>query len=170
MRVLLPCVIVLLQLGLSGCGTMPQTAEEFRRMVPDASFGETETFEVDRPFKEVADTFRKMAPKCLDVTIKTTSQSPGSYHVVVANYNPTVIVGKNKAELHLQRIYEKGVAMVYEEPANGHYVMVVDATPVSARKTRIDMYRPSMGVDVLTKAIKGWATGKNVGCPDMTKT
>jgi hypothetical protein len=31
------------------------------------------------------------------------------------------------------------------------------------------MYRPSMGYDVMIKAIKGWATGKNRGCPDMTK-
>jgi hypothetical protein len=31
------------------------------------------------------------------------------------------------------------------------------------------MFAPSMGHDVLISAIKGWATGKNVGCPDLTK-
>jgi hypothetical protein len=81
-----------------------------------------------------------------------------------------VIVGKNKAELHLQRIFEKGVVMAYQEPPKGHFVMVVDAIPLSAKKTRIDIYRPSKGVDVIVRAIKGWASGKNLGCPDMTKT
>jgi hypothetical protein len=162
-------VMVLPVLGITGCGSMPRTAEEFRQAVPGAFMAGVETFEVERPFKDVAATFQKMAPKCLDTRIQTTSQTSTSYQVIVTKYNPTVIVSKNRAELHVQQIHEKGVVAVYEMPPKGYYLMVVDAIPVNSRKTKIDMYRPSMGHDVMVNAIKGWATGKNVGCPDLTK-
>jgi hypothetical protein len=155
---------------LSGCaGKMPQNAEEFRRALPGAFMGKVETFEVNRSFDEVAKTFQEMAPKCLDIRIKTTSQTNMSYQVIVAKYTPTVIVTKERAELHLQELHESGVLTIYKEPENGHYLLVTDATPMTAKTTKITMYRPSMGHDVLVKAIKGWATGENVGCPDLTK-
>ncbi len=169
MKILLVALIALLQLLLSGCGTMPQTAEEFRLAVPGASFAEKESFEVDRTYKDVVAIFQKKAVKCLDVTVQTTSQTSTSYQVIVANWNPTLIVKDKRTELHLQRIWEKGVVKVQAEPAKGHFVMVVDILPVSARKTRIDMYRPTMGVDVIVRAVKNWAMNKDIGCPDMTK-
>jgi hypothetical protein len=131
--------------------------------------GKVETFEANRPFEEVARTFQTMAPKCLDVRIKTTSRTNTSYQVIVTKYHPTVVVSKQKAELHVQEKHESGVVAVYEEPKKGHYLMVVDATPLDKKRTTITMYRPSMGKDVMVKAIKGWATGDNVGCPDLTQ-
>jgi hypothetical protein len=162
--------IAIFTIFLSSCaGTMPQTAEEFRQAVPGAFMGEVETFEVNRPFKDVTKTFQKMAPKCLDVRIKTTSKTYMSYQVIVTKYNPTVIVTKEKTELYVQERHESGVMAVYEEPEKGHFVMVVDATPLDIKRTQIVMYRPSKGKDVMVKAIKGWAIGKNIGCPDLTK-
>ena len=166
-------VLALLTLFISGCvGKMPQTAEEFRLALPGAFMGKTETSEVNRPFEEVAKTFEKMAPKCLDKTVKVTSSTPGKYgpvtSVMVTDYNPTVLVTKEKAELHLQEKV-KGTLKVYEEPEKGYYSMVVDATPAGANKTRLDFYYPSRGKDVIVKAIKGWASGKNTGCPDLAK-
>lgn len=58
---------------------------------------------------------------------------------------------------------------VGEEPENGYYLLVVDAIPISKNKTKIVFYRPSMGFDTLITAIKGWASGKNLGCPDLTQ-
>jgi len=40
---------------------------------------------------------------------------------------------------------------------------------VGANTTRIEYYGPSKGFETMIKAIKGWASGKNVGCPDLTK-
>jgi len=154
---------------LAGCVSHPQTAEEFRVAVPGAFMGKVETFEVDRSFSTISNTMKRKAPECLDVTIKTTSQTTTSYQVIVTNYNPTVIVTDQRAELHLQQVHEQGVINVSKVPENGYYMLVMDATPISSNKTRIDMYRPSMGFDVLIKALKGWATGDNVGCPDLTK-
>jgi hypothetical protein len=155
---------------LSACATHhPQTAEEFRQAAPGAFMGKKETFEVDRSFKDVARTFEKKAPQCLNVRVKTTSQTTTSYQVLVTRYKPTVKVSNQRAELHVQQHHETGVLKVTKEPEGGYYLVVTDAYPVSKNKTKIVIYRPSMGYDVMIKAIKGWASGKTTGCPDMTK-
>lgn len=167
-RIMLPALAFLLL--LSGCVTHhPQTAEEFRKAVPGAFLAEVQSYEVDRPFRKVAASFKARAPKCLDVRIKTVSQSTTSYQVIVTKYNPTVVVTDQRAELHLQQHHEQGVMNVTEEPEGGYYLLVVDAIPVSKNKTHIDIYGPSVGHDTLIKAIKGWADGTTRGCPDLTK-
>jgi hypothetical protein len=162
--------VVLFTMLISGCAIHhPQTAEEFRKAVPGAFTGKVETFEVNRPFSDVAKTFQTKAPECLNVTIKTTSQTRMSYQVIVTTYKPTVLVTPEKAELHVQFHHEAGVLNVSKEPEGGYYLLVADAYPINKNTTRVDLYRPSMGYDVLIKAVKGWATGQNVGCPDLTK-
>lgn len=155
---------------MSGCATHhPQNAEEFRQAAPGAFLGKKETFVVNRSYNEVARTFKKKAPQCLNVRVKTVSQTTTSYQVIVTKYKPTVVVDKQRTELHVQQHHESGVINVTKEPEGGYYLVVTDAYPMSKNKTKIVMYRPSMGYDVMIKAIKGWATGKNKGCPDMTK-
>lgn len=161
---------VLVSALLSGCVTAPQTAEEFRRAVPGTFMAKTETFEVSRPFRNVAATFRKKAPECLDVTVKTTSGTNMSYQVIVTEYRPTVVVTKERAELHVQLHHKSGVVKVSKEPSGGYYLLVADAYPVDQNRTRVQMFHPSIGHSVLIRAVKGWATGENLGCPDMTKT
>ena len=156
---------------LSGCAAIsghPQTAEEFRKAVPGAFLGKVESFEVDRPFPEVARTFRKRAPECLNVTIKTVSRTNMSYQVIVTTYKPTVLVNGEKAELHVQFHHDQGVMNVTKEPEGGYYLVVADLFPLGNNRTRVDLYRPSMGYDVLIKGIKGWAASDNSGCPDLT--
>lgn len=162
--------VALFTILLSGCVTHhPQTAEEFRKAVPGAFMAKVETFEVNRPFRDVAKTFQQKAPECLNVRVRTTSQTNMSYQVIVARYKPTVVVTKERAELHVQQHHEAGVLNVTKEPDGGYYLLVTDAYPLGKNRTRVEMYRPSIGHDVLIKAIKGWASGKNVGCPDLTK-
>jgi len=155
---------------LSGCiGKMPQTPDEFRQVLPTAFMGKLETYEVARSSADIGKTFSKYAPKCLDKRIETVSQSQTSYQYIVTKYTPTVIVDKKRTELHVQEKHEKGVMAIYEEPEAGHFLMVVDATPIGKNKSRIDFYRPSMGFDTMVQAIKNWTEGKNLGCPDLTK-
>jgi len=154
---------------LYGCGHMPQTADEFRKELPGAFMGEVETFEVSRSYQDIGKSFQKMAPKCLDVRIKTTSQTNMSYQVIVTKWNPTVKITDQKAELHIQQLHEKGVLNVYEVPENGYYMMVVDAVPLAKNRSQVTMYRSSIGNEALIKAIKGWAAGEKIGCPDLTK-
>lgn len=163
-------VPLLATLLVGGCVTShPQSADEFRQAVPGAAFAKVEHYEVNRPYKEVSATFRKMAPKCLNISVKTVSQSRTSYQVIVTDYKPTVVVGKNRTEFHLQQHHAQGVMKVTKEPEGGYYLLVVDATPIDKRRTLIKSYGPSMGYKPLMKAVRGWATGENVGCPDMTK-
>ncbi len=159
---------------ISGCSLhQPQTAEEFRQAAPGAFMGKMETFEVNRPYRDVSDTFKKMAPRCLDTTIRTVSQRNTGYgvstHVVITKWNPTVVVTKERTEMYVQQLHEQGVMNVSKVPEKGYFLMVVDATPVDREKTKIVMYRPSVGVKSLVKAIKGWASGEIKGCPDLTK-
>lgn len=156
---------------LSGCAATsghPQSAEEFRKAVPGAFLAEVETFEVDRPFSEVAGTFKKRAPDCLNVTIRTVSRTNMSYQVIVTTYKPTVLVNGEKAELHVQFHHDQGVMNVTKEPDGGYYLLVADLFPLGENRTRVDLYRPSMGYDVLVKGVKGWAANDSSGCPDLT--
>ena len=163
-------IALTLTIILSGCAIKhPQNAREFRAAVPGAFMAKVEKYEVSQPYNEVAKRFKKMAAKCLNVSIKTVSQSSKSYQVIVTDYKSTVIVGKNSTELHVQQHHKQGVMNVSKEPVGGYYLMVVDAIKTGKNKTRIEYYGPSRGQDAMVKAIKGWASGKNVGCPDLTK-
>ncbi len=162
---------VVAALLLGGCVTShPQNAQEFREAVPGAFTAEIESFMVDRPFDAVARTFQQKAPECLDVRIKTTSQTNMSYQVIVTKYNPTVRVTEGHAELGLQQDHEKGVLNVTKKPEGGYYLIVADAFPAGENQTKIDVYRPRIGYKHITKAIRGWASGDNLGCPDLSKT
>ncbi len=161
---------VLVAVFAAGCaGKMPMTADEFRQMAPGAFMGSVQNFEVKRPLRDVGDTFRRRAPECLNVTIRTTSQSRTSYQVIDTAYKPTVIVGGDKVELHLQQKHLRGVMKVREEPADGQYLFVVDAVPAGARATKVQIIGPSRGYDVIVRAIKAWADGSSTGCPDLTQ-
>ena len=161
--------LTVLTAAMAGCTTKhPQTAQEFRIAIPKSMMGKLETFEVKRPFRAVAKTFRNRAPKCLNVAIKTRSMTNGSYSAYTSTYTPTVVVKRRRAELHVQKHIDN-VVKVSEEPAGGYYLLVVDAYPINRTTTRIDIYRPAMGHGVLIKAIKAWAAGTSKGCPDLTK-
>jgi hypothetical protein len=166
-KIIFTIVIILL---LPACSIKhPQNAEEFRLGVPTAFMGMSETYTVNRSYDEVARTLKSKAPKCLNVRVTTTSQTSTSYQVIVTKYKPTVIVGKQKTELHVQQLHEKGVMNISEVPRGGYYLMVTDVFPAGKNKTKVTMYRPSVGVDTMVNAIKGWISGKNMGCPDLTK-
>jgi hypothetical protein len=174
MEVLMPNLLTkTLPLGaalLAGCvSQLPQNAEEFRKAVPGAFMAKTETIEVARPLREVAANFRKRAPECLDVTVEMTSQTNMSYQHIVTAYKPTVVVTKERAELHVQQDHKTGVMKIHAEPPGGHYLLVADAYPIDNNHTRLEFFGPSKGYDVLIRAVKGWASGENLGCPDMTK-
>jgi hypothetical protein len=155
---------------LAACAVQhPQNAEEFRQYVPTSSFAKIQTFEANRPLREVAKTFQAKAPECLDVAVRTVETSATSNINVLTTYKPTVVVTQKKAELHVQRSFKGNVIVPGKVPEGGDYFVVADATPLDRNRTRIDIYAPTMGSSTIIRAITGWATGENVGCPDMTK-
>lgn len=154
---------------IAACVPMPQTAEEFRKAVPGATLAKTDSYEVNRAMKDVAATFRRRAPECLKVSVRTVSRTSTSYQNILTEYTPTVVVNGERAELHLQQHHKTGVLYPSKPPAGGPYIFVVDAYPMPGNRTRIQTYGPSMGYDVVYRAVRGWAKGDNLGCPDMTK-
>lgn len=164
-------VAIIAVLLLAGCATQaPQNAEEFRQAVPGAFLTKTETIEVNRAFRDVAATFQKRAPECLNVSVRTTSQTSTSYQVITSIYKSTVVVTKERAELHVQMEHKgSGVIMVGKVPEGGHYRLVADAYPLPGNRTRLQWYGVSVGQDVLIRAVKSWASGDNLGCPDFTR-
>ena len=93
------------------------------------------------------------------------SSTSTSYQNIFAVYKATVVNNSQKAELHLQRDFKSGVLVPGKVPAGGNYMLVADATAIDKARTRIDIYGPSMGAAVVIRAINGWATGENLGCP-----
>ncbi len=158
-------------LVLGGCGGMPKNAEEFRQFSLERArvvgwmpgLVPKETFEVERPFREVSSTLQKRANECLRVAIEwATNRGSG-----VDTYKPTFIAGPQKAELHVQ--LRRGAVVEVGAPPDGAYRVVLDATPVAAKRTRIDLYTMSIDDNLLRRALRGWAQGDNLGCPDLTK-
>jgi hypothetical protein len=156
---------------LAGCATQqPQNAEEFRKVAPGAFLMASETLEVNRPLRDVGAAWQRRAPECLNASVRTTSQTSTSYQVITSTYKPTVVVGKDRAELHVQREFKgSGVITVGNPPQGGPYIIVADAYPLPGNRTRLQLIAPSKGQDVVIRAIKSWASGENLGCPDLTK-
>ena len=170
-------MLIAVALVLGGCGGMPKNAEEFRqftlertRVLGSGALGGVpkETFEVERPFREVSSTLQKKAGECLKVVITGTSTNKyGNTRTGVSTFRPTFIASSNKAELHVQ--LNRSDVIEVGAPPDGAYRVVLDATPVAAKRTRIEMYTWSTDEDLLRRALRGWARGDNLGCPDLTK-
>lgn len=149
---------------LSGCAV--KTAEEFRKGVRIMPFMTLDRFEVERPFKEVTETLRKKAKECLDVRVRLVCTNCIGNSVRYNVFTPTFIANPDKTELHLQ--FKDGGAIEIGAPREGFYVLVLDATPVDKKRTRVEIYRSSPDEKFIHKAMRGWVTGDNVGCPDLT--
>ena len=166
------CAIVAIA-ALAGCAAkQPMTAQEFRDAIAKgAMMTKKDTFEVNRPFRTVADTFSKRGPECLGVTVRTTSTQPGvSHQVVDAAYKPTVRVTGERAELHVQERHTRGVIRAMEEPSDGHYLVVADAYPIDKNRTRVETFGPTGGPGALIiRSVRDWASGTSTACPDFKK-
>jgi hypothetical protein len=162
-------IAVVASLVAVACAPMPQSAEEFRKAVPGAMMAKADSYEVNRSVKDVSATFRRKAPECLNVSVRTVSQTTTSYQNILTEYKPTVVVNGERAELHVQQLHKTGVMYPSKPPEGGIYLFVADAYPLPGNRTRIETYGPSRGYDVLYRAVRGWANGDNLGCPDMTK-
>lgn len=154
-------------LGMKG---MPMNADEAREMFPKSIMGEHKTFEVSRSYSQVAQTIEQKAHECFDVSVEVTSYGYESAAHWTDYYKPTVIVGDNRTELHLQQHKKQGnLIKPYEEPEGGYYMMVLDVDRISADQVQAHMYVPKIGYDHVVSAIEGWVKGTSSLCPDMTK-
>ena len=80
--------------------------------------------------------------------------------------HPTVVATDTRVELHLRAKYE-GLTL-YDQGTNGAYVLLAQATPLDARRTRLEIWTLASGGDALRNAVIGWAKGSFPGCPDLS--
>jgi hypothetical protein len=172
-------VLIGVALVLGGCGSLgaPKNAEEYRQATRDGlKYGmgaigiSIETFEVERPFREVSSTLQRKADECLKVAVHwSATNSYGNTRSGVHKYKPTFVNGSSRAELHIQRSRSGGGDIDANAPPGGFYKAVLDATPVGKSRTRIEIYTQSKDDDLLRRALREWAQGSNLGCPDLGK-
>jgi hypothetical protein len=155
---------------IAGCNMAPKNADEFRQATRDGvrlGLTSVETFEVDRPLREVSASLQRKANECLNASVKwSATNAYGNTRSGVHTYKPTFVANADKAELHVQRKRSGGGDVDVGAPADGFYDLVVDAIPVSPKRTRIEIYQ---GDKLMRSALRGWTTGNNLGCPDLTK-
>lgn len=155
---------------LSGCISTPMTPAELRDRAKVGSFYVVETFDVKRPFADVANTIAKKAPECLQYSLSSTEKPVLGFGSSTSTYawaKPTVIRSAAKLELSFQMKFPN---MVGTHPADGYYYLVADAYPAGKDTTKVDVYRTKMGgnAELIARSVRGWASGENLGCPDPT--
>lgn len=179
MRVLLLVVVVM----LAGCAVdWPQNAGEFRERAKNGPHKDlAESIEVSRSLADVAATLRKQSAGCLNMKVKlkvmmSNVNGRGGYtgggivrEAGVATYKSTFTSRGNHAEVDVQRKVEGTKEIeVGQVPEGGAYRLVVDATALSANRTRLDIYRMFYNNhtdEAMRDAFVHWAKDDSLGCP-----
>ncbi len=157
---------------VAGCAPVPQNPGEFRLAVDKGAFmSNKDVSEVNRSYSRVSRSIKKMAPKCLNKRITTTSRTHnkygGSTRTIVTDYTAKVRKSKKKTELSWQQNIVSGSKMIGNIPEGGFYSLVADFEPAGRKKTKVTIYGNSMQKKIFN-AIKSWAKGKTL-CPDLTQ-
>lgn len=169
MRRLFPIGLALL---LTGCGTFPQTPEEFRayylaetRPFLFDTIARQETYETRRSFREVERRLTDRIEHCLNVTVRKTAWVGTHLETTVMVYHTKIRrVGKDRAEITLQQDGAVGVGA--KAPEGGAYIMLVDLESKKGGGTSMTMYGRSVGPDFF-EAFERWANGGDPSCPDL---
>lgn len=157
---------------LAGCGAPPKNTAEFRNMGKEGKmFVSNETLTVKRPYSQVVETFRQRAPACLNLTINSGRRQGGGVFTETRVWKANVSANSKQMECVLQsKITGGNTYEVYDYPnSDGHYFFLVDAYPVDSGTTRIVITTAPGLSDSLPLAVKNWAKGDNMGCPDFTQ-
>lgn len=169
MRISLLLVLAAL---LSGCvGGWPESAVKLREEARKYPTRLSNTFEVARPLADVAGAMRTQSAACLNVRFELGHYNPIGTKVSdgFITYKPTFINHAKWAELHVQSKHEvKGQRVMGKLPPDGGYEVVMDATAVSASRTKIEIFRAfpnDRTVAAMENAFTHWAKGDNLGCP-----
>lgn len=157
---------------LAGCTSLypPKSADEFRRAASASLLPKTGSLEVARPLPQVSDDLRKKSAECLDVSVTAVTKTITDFQEIIrtyyVTYKPTVVAAPERTELHVQW-HTKGDIHLSRAPEGGAYRLIVDAYPAGGGRTRLQWFSPTSATDFLTEAVKGWATGENMACPDL---
>lgn len=167
-------VFAFLVVLLAGCGSMPKTPDILVKNAKDgAMMSEKDVFEVKRPIAQITEMFKKKSAECFRQEVSSTlhdaSRGIKLNRREVRAFTPKVLVSKQLTRLTLQSNVTEGSTSLGDIPPDGWYMMVVDAYPVDKNTTRVESYYQSTAYHGAFTAVKLWATGTNMGCPDLTQ-
>jgi hypothetical protein len=159
---------------LTGCGSMPGTPELLIQNAKDgATFSDKDSIVVKRSFADVSDVLKKKSNECFQQKVAYTVPdiSPGIKlnRREVRAFTPKVAVTKQRTRVTVQSKLTQGPAEMDDMPPDGWYMLVVDAYPVDKGTTRVESYFQQPNYQGVFTAIKQWANGTNMGCPDLTQ-
>jgi hypothetical protein len=157
---------------LFGCGLQPKTADELRDNVKGkAVFSSREVFEVKKPYRQVSDTLKKKWLECLDSTTTGSFHRGGNtFGTQTDIYKPKVSVTDQRTELTLQhKATGTAITQVGGPPPEGFFTFVTDVYPVDKNTTRVDVQKQTPIHGDVVKAIRNWAEGTRMGCPDLAQ-
>jgi len=144
---------------------VPQTRQEFVKAVT-AGEGATrmEKLVVEREFDEIYRVLAVKSATCLDVQVRRSGFVGNQVEVSSSDYNPTLTrIGRNGAEFTLQVVHRpRGVGPSI--PPGGLYVMAADIRPLSKGRTKVVLYRPTIGFKKIVGSLKQWTAGENADC------
>ena len=169
----MPISLIALFALTTGCAMnvkLPMTGDEMRQM----SQKPTETYEVNKSYKDVSETVAKKAEQCLNISIKTTTHmSNGAKTISYLHYKPTVKKQNGVLTLELQQSHEGGNRIQLGQPKmpeGGMYIVLADVK-AAGKSTAVDLYYGKLGFinpyENIVNAVKGWADGSIRGCPDL---
>jgi len=167
-RVAILAVLILLCAGCTMDALM--SAQNWREYIGEGGMMTKKTvIVVDRSYADIGKAWAERSNSCINN--KQVISTGGGARTVNVNrsYKATSVFSKQRAELHMQeKQFGAGVVNVVKEPPDGHFFFVADAIPLASNKSRVVMYHAS-NRDLFVTAITNWATGKNMGCPDLTQ-
>ena len=154
-----------------GCAAQPKTADQLRDNVKNkATFSSRDVFEVKKPYRQVSDTVRKKWMECLDTTTTGTVYRGMNMYATVTNvYKPKAAVTAQRTELTLQHRVTEGSKQLGGPPPEGFFIIVTDVYPADKNTARVDVQKHTPGYAGVMKAVRHWAEGTNMGCPDVAQ-
>lgn len=168
-----PVLVIAAVTTLAGCvGPLPQNPQEFRQQAANGGFGKAhETYQVDGTYREVAARIKHKSYECLNKVVRTQTCRGTSCVSMDYHLHPHFYSRGDSSEFDLQvDVTPKGAINVGgKPPKGGAYAAVVDITPVAGHHSKLAVYAVDMGFyEHIPVAIRHWADGSNLGCPDLT--
>ena len=158
---------------VSGCASLQsKTADDLRTNVKSGgSFTSKDIFEVKKPYRQVSDTLKKKWLECLDSTGRSAIHRGGNTFGSATNtYTPKAATNDQRTELTLQhKVSGKGITQVGGPPPEGFFIIVTDVYPVDRGTSRVEVQKHTPGYDAVMKAVRGWAEGSSMACPDLSQ-